>query len=358
MSKRNIIDNIVEEASAVLPDNSFKERVASSVGAPQSEKRTRAKKRFEMPKQAIWGLVATCLIVCVGLGAGLGVHFANMPNGTDGPATNTPQVVNAPTYVSVDINPSFGMEVDDEGKVIEVEALNEDGAVVLLGIDLSGMDVEDAFNTIIEVSADLGYLKAGGTVKVVACNDDLNLQTAINQLLQGEINANATLNALNVSVNIALGGKEEFLSALEEAGKTVENVANYTAEQLNKLLKDYDEEAINNYVASLTQQFETEMSALCEEMSVFADDIVTAYENHDFVGLAFALGNACEHVLVYLESKGVDTSIEGAVAVLLQHPEYVEEFCAYLEKFLTDGPDEDFVAMIESYVKNQIKEQE
>ena len=72
MTKRNLRKRLKEQFEKLLPDFSFKEKVVETV-TPEAEmlkekERARVKAMFTS-KRAIMSFVATCLIVCVGLGA-------------------------------------------------------------------------------------------------------------------------------------------------------------------------------------------------------------------------------------------------------------------------------------------------
>ena len=44
------------------------------------------------------------------------------------------------TYISISINPAVSMQVNERNKVVSVTALNDDAQLLLLGMDLVGMD--------------------------------------------------------------------------------------------------------------------------------------------------------------------------------------------------------------------------
>ena len=75
-------------------------------------------------------------------------------------------VVNRPApvlaaYVTVDINPSIELSVDTRGRVMAAAALNDDGGLVLAGLDLAGRPLDDAVEVIADKAAERGYLGSG-----------------------------------------------------------------------------------------------------------------------------------------------------------------------------------------------------
>ena len=216
MTKRNLRKTLKEQFEKLLPDFSFKEKVVEAV-TPEAEmlkekERARVKAMFTS-KRAIMSFVATCLIVCVGLGVGLGLGLKGgmlTPDGDD-PSTHGGDPTPAPTYMSIDINPSFGIEVDEDGVVVSVEALNEDAVIVLLDTDLVGKTVEEVFTTIVSLAEELGYLKEDGTVNVVMSNEFKAVEEAIATRVENVLDdVNALLSAENITINIEKAKKHLF----------------------------------------------------------------------------------------------------------------------------------------------------
>lgn len=63
--------------------------------------------------------------------------------------------------VTVDINPSVELIVDEDGKVVSVTALNDDGNIIIVGEAIVGKTVEEAVSLIVNVATDTGYLVKG-----------------------------------------------------------------------------------------------------------------------------------------------------------------------------------------------------
>ena len=87
--------------------------------------------------------MAACL--CLILAGAFSLHTYRMDNTVD-------------TTVSLDVNPSVELQVNRKERVLEVIPLNEDGAVIVGGMDFSGSDLEVAVNALIESMLQNGYL--------------------------------------------------------------------------------------------------------------------------------------------------------------------------------------------------------
>mgnify|MGYP003300199034 FL=1 len=364
MTKRNLRKRLKEQFEKLLPDFSFKEKVVEAV-TPEAEmlkekERARVKAMFTS-KRAIMSFVATCLIVCVGLGVGLGLGLkvgVLTPDGDD-PSTHGGDPTPAPTYMSIDINPSFGIEVDEDGVVVSVEALNEDAVIVLLDTNLVGKTVEEVFTTIVSLAEELGYLKEDGTVNVVMSNEFKAVEEAIATRVENVLDdVNALLSAENITINIEKG-KEALVSALEEAGKFVEGMEDWSAEHLHKYFKDYDSEKIDAFIADVKAQGEEIRAALKEEyakLKPIADKIVDAYNKKDYVSFALAILDAGEYIAMYIDSEELNVALDEFGAFILGSPEMVGDFCTFLEDMAEGNHSDEIEDMILNQIKGQLKD--
>ena len=364
MTKRNLRKRLKEQFEKLLPDFSFKEKVVEAV-TPEAEmlkekERARVKAMFTS-KRAIMSFVATCLVVCVGLGVGLGLGLNGgvlTPDGDDS-SPHGEEPTPAPTYMSIDINPSFGIEVDEDGVVVSVEALNEDAVIVLLDTDLVGKTVEEVFTTIVSLAKELGYLKEDGTVNVVMSNEFKAVEEAIATRVENVLDdVNALLSAENITINIEKG-KEALVSALEEAGKFVEGMEDWSAEHLHKYFKDYDSEKIDAFIADVKAQGEEIRATLEEEyakLKPIADKIVDAYNKKDYVGFALAILDAGEYIAMYIDSAELNVALDEFGAFILGSPEMVGDFCTFLEDMAEGNHSDEIEDMILNQIKGQLKD--
>ncbi|MFA5007548.1 MAG: hypothetical protein WC509_08845, partial [Candidatus Izemoplasmatales bacterium] len=72
------------------------------------------------------------------------------------------------TYVTLDINPSIDLTVSGNDKVLDANALNEDGEVLLLELDLIGETSADALEMIIDKAIELGFIDIEAAEAVVS----------------------------------------------------------------------------------------------------------------------------------------------------------------------------------------------
>lgn len=124
--------------------------------------------------------VAAALALVVGLGLS---YQALKPTGSD----NTPASPIITSTVLLDVNPSIELTLNADERVTAAAALNDDGAAVLDGMDLTGSDLEVAMNAVIGAMLRKGYLtnQANTVLVSVSSTDD-----ATGKALQAKLNTN------------------------------------------------------------------------------------------------------------------------------------------------------------------------
>lgn len=94
--------------------------------------------------------------------------------------------------ISVDINPSIRLVLNNADRVMQAIALNEDGEEVLAAISVAGMTAEQATLAILEAAKDLGYITEGEDNEVIISvanrreEKQFRLQERIRVALEGE----------------------------------------------------------------------------------------------------------------------------------------------------------------------------
>ena len=73
-------------------------------------------------------------------------------------------------YVTIDINPSIELIVTPKEKVIYANPLNEDGEVLLLNLDLIGLQVSEAIELILDESINLGFIDPDAEETLIEIN--------------------------------------------------------------------------------------------------------------------------------------------------------------------------------------------
>lgn len=178
---------------------------------------------------------------------------------------------NGKTYVSVDINPSVNMVIDENGCVESVEAANEDAQVMLYGEVLVGKTAEEAFSLIANLAVECGYLteeNSGVSVNVVAGNGSADVETKIGNIVQTAFEAEAE--KANISVNINTGANFSLQRQFEYAKGKYPNVSAVQNMSIGKFklvteLVANDDSITFEYAASLDNEDLIEKLNACYE---------------------------------------------------------------------------------------------
>lgn len=184
--------------------------------------------------------IAAALVLVAGTAIGWGVYRQNY------------QVMST---VSLDVNPSIEITVNRKDRVIDVDALNEDGKKILSGMDLDGNDVDVAVNAIIGSMLRQGYLSAdANSILVSVDSKDTNTANQLEQLLMEKVDTlldskefdgatifqkvdrNDELNALAKKHNISVG-KAKLIQRIiaQNTRYTFEDLVGLTINELNLL---------------------------------------------------------------------------------------------------------------------------
>lgn len=79
------------------------------------------------------------------------------------------------SFISIDVNPSVELGLNRFDRIVSVTAYNDDGAIVLSDVDLTGLDYASAIDTLVESDAMHTYIteaEAALTITVVSDHED------------------------------------------------------------------------------------------------------------------------------------------------------------------------------------------
>lgn len=161
------------------------------------------------PKKRRWRaapwVAAACLVLAAG-GGFLGVRYQ--------------QAGAVASVVSLDVNPSVRLEINRAEKVLSAMPVNEDAALVLDGMDLTGTDLEVAVNAIIGSLLKHGYVdELANSVLISVEDEDRARGAALEEKLTGDISQvleSASVNGAILSQTFA--GDQALRQQAEEYG--------------------------------------------------------------------------------------------------------------------------------------------
>ena len=105
-------------------------------------------------------LIAAAACLCLLLGGGFGLKSYRVNHMVD-------------ATVSLDVNPSVELQVNQKERVLNVKALNEDGRIIVGDMDFSGSSLDVAVNALIGSMLQNGYLnELANSILISVDNDD------------------------------------------------------------------------------------------------------------------------------------------------------------------------------------------
>ncbi|MBQ6883543.1 MAG: hypothetical protein IJO25_04300, partial [Clostridia bacterium] len=166
----------------------------------------------------------------------------NNPSG-DTPGGDTPRK-ESQTVMSLSLNPEIEFILDGENNVVTVNALNEDGYLIISLENFKGLSAEDAVNLFIKLSKEQGFLVEGSAeIDQNAITVSISGETA--QALYDKVLASANsyiesyLDGVEVSLNYAKMQKEELVALVSDCMQEldIEEISAKTEAELIKLLE-------------------------------------------------------------------------------------------------------------------------
>lgn len=200
--KRN--DDFIQEKvkkvfTADVPD--VYASVLSDVKNQKGQVRT-MKSKSTSRKTGLIAAMAVCLVAVFALVLGITMF------GGDGKAS---------AIVSLDVNPSVQIEVDEDGKVIKALAMNDDAAEIIGTMDLSGSTLEVAVNAIVGAMVRAGKISEIQNSILLSVNaKNAELEKQISDRLTAEVNKAMQESGLGAAILSQSVADDKELAALAE----------------------------------------------------------------------------------------------------------------------------------------------
>lgn len=172
----------------------------------------------------------------------------------------------AAAYVALDINPSTGLYVNREGKVIKVKSLNHEAETLLAEAGVNGQDLYGAVGSIIIEADRLGYMNNGTQNLVMA--GIVHLKGGATAVKEEELNKviRERLASLGVEGSVVVGSETgEMMAQAEDAGLSLNKYMVYDRAQteglnipVEELRNNSIQQALNKADIPLKRIFPTE----------------------------------------------------------------------------------------------------
>ena len=139
--------------------------------------------------------------------------------------------------VTIDVNPSIELMVDENQKVISCSALNDDGSIIIAGEAIVGKDVDDATQLIVNLCTETGYIVKGeasvssNNVSISVSGDSEYAKKLANELVE---DAEEALEESGVKATVEKGKA----LAIAELKELVLNNSSFTAEEVEAMSEE------------------------------------------------------------------------------------------------------------------------
>ncbi|MDY2629547.1 MAG: PepSY domain-containing protein [Lachnospiraceae bacterium] len=199
----------------------------------------------------------------------------------------------SPDYsvVMLDVNPSLSMNVDENEKVLSVEALNDDAKEILGSMDLKGTSLETAVNAIIGSMLQKGYLSdIQNSILVSVENKDADrsaqLQEQVLQIISQAV-ANSSMDAAVLSQTIS-DDNADLTELAEKYNISLGKAA---------LIQEVVNQKPGTTFESLASMSINEIALIISSNNVSADSVTQTGTASDkaYIGEENARTKACEH---------------------------------------------------------------
>lgn len=202
-----------------------------------------------------------------------------------------PEKTSAESMVSIDVNPSVSLVLDQNDKVLSVIAENEDAQIMIYETDFSGMTVEAATKKLADLAVEYGYLSESNRGVSVTAQGEVDLskvqeavKNSFSQAANGEYTVNVTtdglfsvnreLSMINEEYNLNLTvGEYELIVRAQAADKslTVEAAANMTTEDLLEIVYTHADE----FKPYMTEAYESAKKSAINAYYKAKDELLT-----------------------------------------------------------------------------------
>ena len=185
--KREEIEKKLDTAvSGMIPEDMFK-RISENIVSVDAERIEKGmKKKFNIFSKGFVGVAAAaCVLFAVGV---VGVPYYGNNYVPD-------------SHVDIDVNPGVEIVTNKKNKVLEVQSTNQDGAVVIDGMNLKNTELKVAVNALIGSMVQKGYIQNDNTgILVTVRNDNEDKANKVKAEVLNDINTALSTNSVQATV--------------------------------------------------------------------------------------------------------------------------------------------------------------
>lgn len=227
MSK--ISKDLKKDADRLLPDENLKENIRQKLFPAPPKKKASRKRGFAFAMSAV-----ACILV---IAIALAVIFSIPSN--DAPPIIAGNV--SDTLFLIDINPSFEIVADKDGRVTSVTGVNSDARIVLLGKNYIGKTVYETCADIITTSVKMGYVTTtNNLVNILAYNENSQISGEYLEKLTASVSQIIAASGGTLVTGDGEEAKQKLIDDIIAAYGSTTGLDEKTVLELHRILKQYD----------------------------------------------------------------------------------------------------------------------
>lgn len=195
--------------------------------------------------------IIICLVLVVGIG--VGAYFLFSPK------------QEAAAVMTLETNPSIQLVLDQNDKVMSVNAINEDGESLMLNVNFVGKTAEEAAKLFAEMATKSDMLANDKVTITIACEDEASEKyTELKNKVKNSVNN--YFKEIGVMAGAIVNISEDIQAEIEKLGYDVSNYANKTYEDI---MLDVEEKAkeLKDVALAKRSEIHSKLNALKTEFS-------------------------------------------------------------------------------------------
>ena len=281
----------------------------------------------------------------------VGLSFGLVACSTKESSTN---ISNA--YITIDINPSIEIITGDDGLVAQVNALNDDAALLLLETNFVGKTVEEVVEAIINLATDMGYIDIAADENAIIItteteneDDKLKLEKKIQERIQKVAKAKAfKMQVIKGNTQVT----DEFKARAEELGVSIGKL------RIVDLALQFDETLTIDVAATMSVK---DLNRIIIDAREEMKDLYGEEFHKGYLGLKEAFKKEYRVNLVQAIYDAISEAEDEVFAAILENTDATAEdirnlYFAYLEELLTinDENHEQVMNNIQNEIANNL----
>lgn len=156
MTDKQIKNRISLAFDELVPETTFSE-IANKIDSASGHERTVINMTEKKKNRKYYiAAVAACILLITGISGGI-LYNNNFK---------------VESVIGIDVNPAIELSANKHNKVIDVQAINNDGIEILDSMNLESTDLNVAVNAVIGSMVQKGYMADNNSILVTVCNDD------------------------------------------------------------------------------------------------------------------------------------------------------------------------------------------